>query len=66
MSENVKKEIVVPISGRIDSNSAPAAEAGIRAAIPGGADNLVLDAAKLEYVSYWDAGPYRGVAGARQ
>ncbi|MBO4880024.1 MAG: ATP-binding protein [Clostridia bacterium] len=51
MSENVKKEIVVPISGRIDSNSAPAAEAGIRAAIPGGADNLVLDAAKLEYIS---------------
>ena len=51
MSENVKNEITVPISGRIDSNSAPAAEAGVRSAIAGGADNLVLDAAKLEYIS---------------
>ena len=51
MSNNIKKEIVVPISGRIDSNSAPAAEAGIRAAAAGGAGNLVLDAAKLEYIS---------------
>ncbi|MBO4563106.1 MAG: anti-sigma factor antagonist [Clostridia bacterium] len=51
MSENVKNEVTVPISGRIDSNSAPAAEAGIRAAITDGADNLVLDAEKLEYIS---------------
>ena len=51
MSEKAKKEITIPISGRIDSNSAPAAEAGIRAAITLGADNLVLDAEKLEYIS---------------
>ena len=51
MSENVRNEITVPISGRIDSNSAPAAEAGIRAAISAYAGNLVLDAAKLEYIS---------------
>ena len=51
MSENVENEIIVPISGRIDSNSAPAAEANIRSAIPGGAEKLVLDAEKLEYIS---------------
>ena len=51
MSEYVKNEITVPISGRIDSNSAPAAEAGIRAEITADAENLVLDAAKLEYIS---------------
>lgn len=51
MSENVKTEVVIPLSGRIDSNNAPAAEADIRAAITGGAQNLVLDAEKLEYIS---------------
>ena len=51
MSENVKNEITVPISGRIDSNSATAAEAGIRSAIAGETGSLVLDAEKLEYIS---------------
>ncbi len=51
MTEDVKKGITVPISGRIDSNSAAAAEAGIRAAITAEAENLVLDASGLEYIS---------------
>ena len=51
MSDNMKNEITIPVSGRIDSNSAPKAEADIRAAIPADAENLVLDASGLEYIS---------------
>ena len=51
MNDNVKNEITIPVSGRIDSNSAPKAEADIRAAITPEAENLVLDASELEYVS---------------
>lgn len=43
--------IIIKLSGRIDSTSAPAAEAEIRAAITGDTENVVLDAAKLEYIS---------------
>ena len=51
MSENERNEIIVPLSGRIDSNNAAAAEADIRANITGEAENIALDASKLEYIS---------------